>query len=132
MDAKRKDEFVQSWMAIQTSLPGTEPYESNFWAHEELADLCEFSPDDAWEVILALVHATRADTLLQAIGAGPLADLMTLHGEQYIALVEGAAEADGRFRMAMTGAWLDGEDTPVWKKYYEIAGIEPPFPNEGS
>lgn len=132
MDAKRKDEFVQSWMAMQNSLPGTEPYESNFWAHEELAGLCESSPEDAWEVILALVHATRADTLLQAIGAGPLADLMTLHGEQYIALVEGEAAADARFRMAMTGAWLDSEDTPVWKKYYEIAGMEPPFPDEDS
>jgi hypothetical protein len=131
MDAKRKDEFVQSWMIIQNSLPGTEPYESNFWAHEELAGLCEFSPEDAWEVILALVDATKADTLLQAIGAGPLADLMTLHGEEYIALVEQAAAADFRFCMAMTGAWLDGEDTPVWKEYYKIAGIEPPFPDEG-
>lgn len=130
MDANRKSEFVRSWMTIQDSLAGTEPYESNFWAHEELADLCESTPEDAWEVILALVKEARSDSLLQAIGAGPLADLMTLHGEEYIAQVEREAAANSRFLRAMAGAWLDGEATPVWKKYYQIAGVDPPFPEE--
>lgn len=130
MDTQRKNEFVQSWLTIQNALPGTVPYESNFWAHEDLADLCYTNPNDAWQVILALVQASEADALLQAIGAGPLADLMIFHGEDYIGHVENQADADSRFRQAMSGAWLDGDDTPVWKRYYEIAGIEPPFPEE--
>lgn len=130
MDAKRKNEIVQSWMAIQDNLGGSEAYESNFWAHEELADLSEHTPRDAWEVILALVEAAKSDELLEAIGAGPLQDLMTLHGEQFISRLEHEAMANRRLRKAMASAWLDADDTPVWKKFYEIAGVEPPFPEE--
>ncbi len=130
MDTSRKNEFVQSWMTIQDSLAGTEPYESNFWAHEELENMCETEPTDAWEVILALVDKAKSDALLQAIGAGPLADLMTLHGEDYISRVEREAASNARFRRAMAGAWLDSDATPVWKKFYDIAGVEPPFPED--
>ncbi len=131
MDTARKNDFVRSWMAIQDALAGTEDYELNFWAHEELADLCENKPQDAWEVIVALVGAAKSDSLLEAIGAGPLQDLMVLHGEDYISRVEREAAANPRFRRAMAGAWLDSSDTPVWAKFYQIAGVAPPFPEEG-
>lgn len=130
MDTTRKNDFVRSWMAIQDALAGSDTYEQNFWAHEELADLCESTPEDAWEVIVALAGAANTEPLLEAIGAGPLQDLMTQHGEEYIAQVEREAGENARFRRAMAGAWLDSDDTPVWAKFYEIAGVEPPFPAE--
>ncbi len=130
MDTTRKHQFVKSWMAIQDALAGTEAYEKNFWAHEQLADLCEDKPQDAWEVILALVGEAKSEPLLEAIGAGPLQELMALHGEEYIARVEREAAGNAPFRRAMAGAWLDRDDTPVWARFYEIAGVEPPFPEE--
>jgi hypothetical protein len=130
MDTTRRNGFVQSWLTIQDTLAGSEPYEQNFWAHDELADLCESKPQDAWEVIVALVEAANSEPLLEAIGAGPLQDLMALHGEDYIARVEQEAAGNARFRRAMAGAWLDADDTPVWAMFYEIAGVEPPFPEE--
>lgn len=130
MDTTRKNDFVKSWMAIQDALAGTEAYEKNFWAHEELAGLCEDKPQDAWEVIIALVDAATSEPLLEAIGAGPLQELMAMHGAEFISRVEQEAAASARFRRAMAGAWLDGDDTPVWERFYEIAGVEPPFPQE--
>jgi len=130
MDKTRINDFVTSWMAIQDALGGSDAYEKNFWAHEDLAELCESKPRDAWEVIVALVGAANTEPLLEAIGAGPLQDLMTQHGEEYIAQVEKEAQENARFRRAMAGAWLDSDDTPVWAKFYQIAGVEPPFPED--
>lgn len=130
MDTARRNDFVKSWMAMQDALAGTEAYERNFWAHEALADLCADAPQDAWEVIVALVGAAKSEPLLEAIGAGPLQDLMALHGEAYIARVEREAARNASFRRAMAGAWLDKDDTPVWARFYEIAGVEPPFPED--
>jgi len=61
-----------------------------------LNHVIEFRPDDAWERILALVADARKESL-EFVGAGPLEDILTLHGKTIIARVEALAATDPRF-----------------------------------
>jgi hypothetical protein len=128
MDAQRKEEITEAWIAMSLAPQGSEAYESNFWAFNAIWDLCKEAPLDAWEVILCLTEKATSQKLLAAIGSGPLEDLMCDHGEKLIPLVEQEAVRNKKFLGVMGSVWLDANDTPVWRKFYEIAGIEPPFP----
>jgi hypothetical protein len=130
MNKERRNEIVNAWIAMTIAPQGGEVYEANFWSFDEIFDLCKDKPLEAWKVILDLVEVATTEDILAAVGAGPLEDLMCKYGETLISLVEQEATTNEKFLTAMRGVWLDSKDTPIWKKFYEIADIEPPFPEE--
>lgn len=67
------------------------------------------------------------ERLLSNLAAGPLEDLMCSYGEKIIDRVEHEAILNLRFKSCLKGVWLDSKDTSVWRRFYEITGIEPPF-----
>lgn len=126
MDTQRKNQIVEAWIAMSLAAINSKEYEANFWSFEEIWRLGKDRPLEAWEVVLGLVDAATSEQLLSVVGAGPLEDLMCGHGETLIPLVEREAANNPKLRAAMGAVYLDGEDTPVWQKFYEIAGIQPP------
>ena len=132
MDALRRNEIVEAWIAMSLATHGSEAFEQNFWALEIIWNLCKEAPLEAWEVILGLIEAAPSEKLLAAVGAGPFEDLMCDHGEVVISLVEQEAARNEKFLAAMSSVWLDSKDTPVWRKFYEVAKVEPPFPENSA
>jgi len=130
VDTKRRNEIIEAWIAMSLAPQGSEAYETNFWSTEVIWDFCREAPTEAWDVILGLIEAATSEKLLALIGAGPLEDLMCYQGEALISLVEQEAVKNKKFLTTMKSVWLDSKDTSAWRKFYEIADIEPPFPEE--
>lgn len=73
------------------------------------SDMCVFELDAHPEVLWAFVLRAirKADTAWQVglVAAGPLEDLLTAHGETFIAPLEDQARRSARIRYALTGIW---------------------------
>ncbi len=93
--------------------------DKNFWAYEKFADLAKCEPVAAFSVILGTLAATDREDVLDNLAAGPLEDLIRIHGEQFIEQIEAQAHRDQRFRNLLSGVWNVG--TPdVWARIVKL------------
>jgi hypothetical protein len=91
MHPQRLARFVRKWFREWEPEPPVYGHASKLLTH-----LIEDRPDEAWERILALVAQAREESL-GYVGAGPLEDLLSSHGQAFIGRVEVAAANDPRF-----------------------------------
>lgn len=90
-----------------------EKAETNFWAYEKLDELVKFAPEISFQVILGLLSQTENAEVLENLAAGPLEDLVRLHGKEFIQRFEVKAREDFKFRDLLGGVWQVG-DPEVW------------------
>jgi hypothetical protein len=83
------------------------------WADEELQRLVDKEPDEALEIIRAVISEAPNDAVLAFVAAGPLEDLLCYRGELVIELVERFAAHNERFRKALSGVWGENRMSPA-------------------
>jgi hypothetical protein len=71
------------------------------WLRESLVSLGRPAPEACWPVLVALIERAPDDLALSIIAAGPLADLLTRHGEQFAERLETHTRRARRFRDVM-------------------------------
>lgn len=73
------------------------------------SDLCVFELDSAPETLFAfclrIIRKATTPWQLGLVAAGPLEDLMTAHGADFIDRIEDQARRSARVRYALTGLW---------------------------
>lgn len=62
-------------------------------------------PKKGWAVILALVEQSSSEDALSYVAAGPLEDLIHLHGAVFIDQIEEAARNNPRMRQCLRSVW---------------------------
>jgi hypothetical protein len=85
------------------------------WAFDEVRErvgLGAADPEDAWNVVLALVTMAD-DESLGYIGAGPLEQLVRRFGSALVERIEDRARQDPRFRFCLGSVWLSEGDLPL-------------------
>ena len=100
MNPPDRERLVNAWLT----------YQKNWWAFEALMKLWRESPDEALDVIINLARSADDDELVEAVGAGPLEDLIREHGASMIDAIETSAKSDLRFRQALSHVWIAKED----------------------
>lgn len=93
-----------------------------FWAWKRLDELTESEPEEAWRVIEAIRHTNGTDFILGNLGAGPLEDLLSDHGDQFIDRVEALALRDAQFRKLLGAVWQNRISEKVWSRIRAVAG----------
>jgi len=83
------------------------------------------SPKEALEVIASLVQRAGDYELVEDIGAGPLENLIREHGLLLIDDIEARAQADHRFRLAVSHVWIEEADSVIGLRYLAL-GCKPP------
>jgi hypothetical protein len=104
------------------------------WAFEEVLARISAEPDDAWNLVLALVTMAD-DESLGYIGAGPLEKLVRRFGSDLVDRVEDRAREDPRFRFCLGSVWLsEGELPPAVQDRVVRAsgGRIKPLPSHGA
>jgi hypothetical protein len=115
-------EIADAWISAQ------ETNEHESWAIQCLIDMSYRDPQSCWEIVQLIHSRTTTDEVRGTLAAGPLEDLLVHHPEQFFPHVKELAGRDARFKDLLAGVWLDGNDSPIWREFYELAGAEPPFP----
>ena len=75
-----------------------------FWAWENVRGLVKSDLDSAWNVTLLLLNKAESDDEVGYIAAGPLEDLIDVHGHAALDRIEEACESNPRLRLALSTA----------------------------
>lgn len=89
------------------------------WAAAEIVDLCVLGPwDRLWELVqyVAVREADPGSEVLAAVAAGPLEDLLSNAGPDYIGRVEELARKNPRASRMLTGVWKSSIEPAVWDR----------------
>lgn len=88
-----------------------------FWVYEAFNDAVQNDPELAWALILAVLDLTNNDYVLDNLSAGPLEDLLSIHGVVFIDRVEVRAKTDPDFKLLLSGVWKGGRmSDEVWMR----------------
>jgi len=126
MNTMDSDDISKSWILAAESNQSSNTYKENHWAIELMMDLPETNPEITWEVIEKIYKTTNNPKVLSYLAAGPLESLMCSFGERYLEKVR-AESTNPNFIELMRQVRISSKDTPIYKEFYEIAGIEPPL-----
>lgn len=123
MDKVSQEKLVKTWIALQRAPYDSEEYHRLFWAHQQLSDLCDESPDKCWEIITQILQEERDDVeILANLAAGPLEDLLVKHGKQIINRVEKEAQTNEDFRKLLGSIWKNKIVDDVWSRLKAVSG----------
>jgi hypothetical protein len=77
-------------------------------------------PELAWQAILEAMNQPRMGPHLSTLAAGPLEDLLSLHGELFIDRVEAEARANPRFAWLLGGMYQYKMSEYVWGRVRSV------------
>ena len=103
--------------ANRERLDGPSGHSDFLWAVEQ-------HPERSWEAILKLVEEPRAYRYLGHLAAGPIEDLLSHHGAQFIDRIESTARANTTFADTLSGVWQFTMRDDIWSRVQSIKGKE--------
>jgi hypothetical protein len=90
----------------------------------QMDNLVRKEPETAWLAIQMLFMKCRNDIERACLAAGPLEDLLSMHGSAFINRIEQAASNSAHFRELLVGVWRNGIDHSVWERVKRAAGTD--------
>lgn len=113
------DYLMDCWVRSWSSNP-TEKEEYS-WAYAELLDDTQEQPEKAWHCILyAVENPSWNEYLLGCLAAGPLEDILSYHGEQFIERVEEEAKKNSKFAWLLGGVWRFQMSDEIWERVQKV------------
>jgi hypothetical protein len=119
MSRRTAVDLSNEWIAYfrRVEANGGRPLEGEFGP--ETLVVAHEQPEFLWSFILEVVKATEGqpqDMAFEMLAAGPLEDLLTLHGRAFIDRVEQEAARNSRFRSLLPGVWQNTTPDDVWAR----------------
>ena len=91
---------------------------------DDLEDAVRNTPDLAWDAIKLVVNQAKAspyhEKLVEVLAAGPVEDLLRLHGPAVIDRVETEARRSPAFNNVLGGVWSSSISPTVWARIEHI------------
>lgn len=108
----------------------TPEYESLFWAWEDMNEYVSRYPDIAWKVIIRVLELTESEHIIDCLGAGFLEHLMCEHDQVTLNLITSELPDNSKLALCMSTVRLRVSDTKLYKRFYGLINIEPPYGDE--
>ena len=80
----------------------------------------EDDPELAWKAIIEAIDQPRMAPYVGTLAAGPLEDLLDLHGPAFIERIEQCARSNARFASILGGVWQSAMPDPIWKRVQAV------------
>jgi hypothetical protein len=111
------DAWVRYWHAQKGS---EEQYETSWATTEEIDLLFDGKSEELWRLILKIHERDQSITIQQVLSAGPIEDLLSKFGEQYIERVEDKARKDPTFAKLLGGVWQSSMSDEIWSRLQAV------------
>ena len=79
-------------------------------------DVVHDEQETAWLAILLILERELSEDQTSVLAAGPLEDLLALHGAQFIERVEAEAVRNPRFNHLLGGVWQNRVSQETWER----------------
>jgi hypothetical protein len=87
---------------------------------DEFDWITQHRPEHAWEAILTAVQEPRLLPYLNILAAGPLEDLLSYHGPEFIDRVESEAASNPKFASLLGGVWKFQMTDEIWARVQAV------------
>jgi hypothetical protein len=116
---QKVDEVFRTCLPCGSKLPDQTVNEivTEWFAGEHtMFDAVQDTPEVAWGAILKILEQELTWEQLALLAAGPLEDLLSDHGNQFIERVEREAERNPRFNYLLGGVWQAQMPQELWER----------------
>ena len=124
MDTTELMQISQAWIEYHHAGDQADEHHRDFWAYEKLSELTREAPETAWDLMVAILRQDQSDTIVANLAAGPMEDLLGMHGERFIQRIESMAKVDHLFYKLVTAIWQNEIPDGIWLRLKSI-----PAPN---
>ena len=113
------DEWL-SWATWIASSDRNEQAAGEFIGHDEFCWIAQDHPEHAWKAILQALEDPRQKPFFGVLAAGPLEDLLSYHGPDFIDRVEIEARRSPKFAGLLGGVWKSQMTEHVWSRVQSV------------
>jgi hypothetical protein len=85
-----------------------------------LHDLTYEQPEELWLLILEIHHRDQTIAIQEVLSAGPVEDLLAMHGDTFIERVEAEARRDPLFAKLLGGVWKSNMSDAIWDRLQAV------------
>jgi hypothetical protein len=115
------DNLADAWIRHHHAPRGSEEQSEAFWAIEEEHDLFfDGKSEELWRLILKIHERDHSIAIQQVLSAGPIENLLSKFGEQYIERVEDKARNDPMFAKVLGGVWQSDMSDEIWVRLQRV------------
>lgn len=107
--------WVEAYIEIYSGKEEFDEFHPQYWAIEKFADLEADSPEICWAAILIIQRKNPDERVIANLAAGPLEELVELHGDDFIERIEKEARSSSQFRNLLNLLW-ETTDEELWKR----------------
>jgi hypothetical protein len=83
-------------------------------------DVVYDDPEVAWPAILQILEQELTEEQIAVLAAGPLEDLLALHGPEFIDRAESEAARNPRFNHLLGGVWRSRMLQEIWERVEKV------------
>lgn len=105
------------WISSETR-DETKSHDLIGWA--EFNWVVEDDPELGWKAIIEAIDQPRMEQYLGILSAGPLEDLLDLHGPAFIERIEQRARSNASFARILAGVWQSAMPDSIWKRVQAV------------
>ena len=121
MTEEALNNLADAWVRHCHAPKGSEALSETFWAIEEEHDLFfDGKSEELWQLILKIHERDHSIAVQQVLSAGPIEDLLSKFGEQYIERVEDKARKDPMFAKVLGGVWQSNMSDEIWARLQAV------------
>ena len=121
------DEWVDVYIAAHREQPETEANHEAACLASEPAHLAphEGHAEDIWRFILKVIERRPSEWALGMLAAGPVEDLISTCGCDFIDRIEAEAHRNPLFRETLLGVWQNSTPPDLWARVERARGTLP-------
>lgn len=93
------------------------------WSYMEPVDDARENPERAWGFILLALETPICATHLGEVAAGPLEELLSFHGSEFIERIEAEARVNPKFAHVLGGVWKYQMTDDIWARVQQVWGV---------
>ena len=123
IDEAELHELASAWIAHRHAYKGDVGQIQSDWAEDLINSLMyDGHPEEVWRCIVAIHNLDHSPRVRQILSAGLIEDLLSQHGDRFIARVERQAQLDPSFANTLGGVWKSGMTEEVWTRLQAVWG----------
>ncbi|WP_407067648.1 DUF6869 domain-containing protein [Marilutibacter alkalisoli] len=123
MDSQAIKDWATSYIALQQDSGRSLEGHPLFWAAEHfMLPGDSASAEDCWAAILEILSRNPPESVIGALAAGPLEDLIDASGPEFIERIELQARRDPAFRHMLGGVWASSTPS-IWSRVEAARGV---------
>jgi hypothetical protein len=80
------------------------------------------NPETAWQAVIRIIQHDLSNEQVAVLAAGPVEDLLSWHGPQFIDRIEAEAQRNPFFSHILGGVWRQDMPDEIWNRIESARG----------